>query len=75
MEQESQLTNSQNVYHEEIKDLGEHMANVVIFKANRTYLNDDEEREEVPQSHFLDLIGHAQLWRQWSNLEILKNPF
>ena len=48
VEQESQPTNSQNVYHKELKNLGEHMINVVISEANHTHFNDDEERVEVP---------------------------
>ena len=52
VEQESHPTNTQNVYHEEFEDLEERTTNVVILEANHTHLNDDEEREDVPRSHF-----------------------
>ncbi|MCO5582757.1 hypothetical protein L7F22_036656 [Adiantum nelumboides] len=56
VEQETNPTNCQNILHEELEDLEEpraRMENDVVLEAKHAHFHEDEESDEVPQSHFL----------------------
>ncbi|MCO5547190.1 hypothetical protein L7F22_000633 [Adiantum nelumboides] len=56
MEQETNPTNNQNIFHEELEDLEEpraRMENDVVLEAKHAHFHEDEESDEVPRSHFL----------------------
>ncbi|MCO5574286.1 hypothetical protein L7F22_028068 [Adiantum nelumboides] len=54
VEQETNPTNSQNILHEELEDLEPRarMENDVVLEAKHAHFHEDEESDEVPQSHF-----------------------